>query len=86
MTPTPGMHPQNAGRETMDRMAITVDGMSCGHCVGRLARALEALEGVRVEEVKVGRATVAYDGAAASEERITRAIEDEGYAVTATAR
>jgi copper chaperone CopZ len=32
-----------------------------------------------VEEVKVGGATVEYDPAVASPERIAKAIEDEGY-------
>ena len=67
----------------MDRMTMKIDGMTCGHCVGQVTKALTGLDGVQVEQVKVGTATVAYDPAAASEERIAQAIEDQGYAVTA---
>ncbi len=67
----------------MERVTMTIDGMSCGHCVKQVARALNAVEGVQVEQVTVGTATVAYDPAATSEERITQAVEDQGYAVTA---
>ena len=53
--------------------------MSCGHCVTSVKRALGQLEGVEVLEVTVGSATVSYDPAAVTPERITQAIEDEGY-------
>jgi copper chaperone CopZ len=54
--------------------------MSCGHCVAAVKGALERLDGVRVEAVQVGSATVAYDPAAVTPARIAEAIEDEGYA------
>ena len=41
------------------------------------------MDGVNVEQVTVGTATVSYDPDSSSEERITRAIEDQGYAVAA---
>mgnify|MGYP006203525257 CR=1 FL=1 len=55
--------------------------MSCGHCVASVKRALGQLEGVEVQEVKVGSAMVSYDPAAVTPDRITQAIEDEGYRV-----
>jgi copper chaperone len=70
----------------MDRITMKIDGMSCGHCVSQVAKALTGIEGVQVEQVQVGSATVAFDPAAASEERIAQAIEDEGYAVASTVR
>ena len=70
----------------MNRMTIQIDGMSCGHCVGQVTKALKGVDGVQVEQVKIGSATVAYDPAATSEDRITQAVEDQGYAVTATRR
>jgi copper chaperone CopZ len=70
----------------MDRMRIDIEGMSCGHCVGAVKRALQSVEGVQVEEVAIGSATVTYDPAAVSPERITGAIEDEGYVVASTGR
>jgi copper chaperone len=64
---------------TMERMTIEIGGMSCGHCVRAVEQALGGIEGVKVEEVKIGGATVEYDPAVASPERIGKAVEDEGY-------
>ena len=63
----------------MEHLEMEIGGMSCGHCVGAVTRALRQLEGVRVEAVKVGSATVAYDPAAVTPERIAAAIGEEGY-------
>ena len=63
----------------MEQATIGIQGMSCGHCVASVKRALGQLEGVEVREVKVGSATVSYDPAAVTPERITQAIQDEGY-------
>lgn len=68
----------------MNRMTLSIGGMSCGHCVSAVRRALEGVEGVKVEEVSVGQATIAYEPGTATPERITEAIADEGYAVLAT--
>jgi copper chaperone len=70
----------------MDRLTMKIDGMSCGHCVGSVTNALEALDGVDVEHVSIGEATVAYDPGATSPATITQAVEDEGYAVVTTDR
>ena len=67
----------------MERVTMTIDGMSCGHCVMSVRQALQAIDGVEVEEVKVGAATVAFDPGATSAERLTQAIVDEGYEVVA---
>lgn len=70
----------------MDHMTMKIDGMTCGHCVSQVTKALERMDGVRVEKVEVGAAAVAYDPTATSETRIREAIEEQGYAVTTTAR
>ena len=64
----------------MEQTTIAIQGMSCGHFVAAVKGALGQLEGVEVQEVKVGSATVAYDPAEVTPERITQAIADEGYA------
>lgn len=64
----------------MERVTMNISGMSCGHCVHAVSRALEDLDGVTVEKVAVGSATVSYDPSATSVEQITRAVEDAGYA------
>ena len=70
----------------MDRVTMNIDGMSCGHCVSAVKGALASLEGVQVEQVTVGQATVSYDPAAISAERIAQAVTDEGYPVVAAER
>ena len=68
----------------MERITLAIDGMSCGHCVKSVEQALAALDGVAVEQVAIGAATVQYDPAATSVDRLKDAVEDEGYQVTAT--
>ena len=67
----------------MDQVTLKIDGMSCGHCVSAVTKALQELEGVQVDEVRIGSAAVHYDPARVSTDRIAQAIEDEGYAVAA---
>jgi copper chaperone len=66
----------------MERVTLAIDGMSCGHCVRSVEQALKSLDGVAVEQVAVGTATVQYDPASTSIDRLKDAVEDEGYQVT----
>lgn len=66
----------------MEQTTIAIQGMSCGHCVAAVKGALHRLDGVQVQDVKIGAAQVAYDPAAVTPERIAEAIADEGYAAT----
>ena len=70
----------------MDRITMKIDGMSCGHCVSAVDKALKNLDGVKVESVGIGNATVSYDPSAVSAEQIADAVTDEGYAVLETTR
>ena len=70
----------------MERMTMKIDGMTCGHCVSQVTKALKGVDGVTLEQVSVGSATVAFDPAVASEEKITQAVEDQGYAVATATR
>ena len=63
----------------MERLTMNIAGMSCGHCVRAVTNALRELDGVQVETVAVGAATVAYDPTATSPEQITQTIDDAGY-------
>ncbi len=67
----------------MEKLAMKVSGMSCGHCVGAVTGALKKLDGVDVENVAVGSATVNYDSAVTTRAEINRAIEDAGFEVVA---
>lgn len=70
----------------MERVTMKIDGMTCGHCVAQVTEALKGVDGVTVEQVNVGAATVSFDPDATSERNIAAAVEDKGYAVAATTR
>jgi copper chaperone len=70
----------------MQQITMNVGGMSCGHCVAAVTRALESVDGVRVEQVGVGKATVSYDPDVTSPARIAEALEGEGYAAAPAGR
>jgi copper chaperone len=65
----------------MRTISLKIDGMSCGHCVAHVRRALAAVEGVQVEQVDIGSASASWDPRCTDPERIAQAIEDAGYAV-----
>jgi copper chaperone CopZ len=67
----------------MKSLSLTIDGMSCGHCVGAVRRALEQLTAVEVDSVDIGHASVRYDPGALGPERVLAAVRDAGYQVTA---
>ena len=69
----------------MTQLTMQIGGMSCGHCVGAVKKALEGVNGVAVDQVAIGSATVRYDATATSAEHIKQAVEAEGYPVTSAA-
>jgi len=66
----------------MAKVALKIEGMSCGHCVKAVDQALKSLAGVQVEQVNVGSAVVAYDPAAVQPAAIEAVVVEEGYRVT----
>jgi Cu+-exporting ATPase len=69
-----------------ERMAIStlkIQGMTCNHCVMRVAKALKALPGVQDARVELqkGEAVVTYDDAKVTPEKLSFAIVDAGYKV-----
>ncbi|HKG95417.1 MAG TPA: heavy-metal-associated domain-containing protein [Gemmatimonadaceae bacterium] len=70
----------------MERVTLDIAGMSCGHCVGAVTRALQSVNGVAVERVSVGSATVAFDPAVVSTDDVARAVEEAGYEARPAAR
>jgi copper ion binding protein len=63
----------------MEHLTLKIDGMSCGHCVARVEKALQKLDGVQVIRVEVGAAEVAYDPARTPFAKIREALDDAGY-------
>jgi copper chaperone CopZ len=63
----------------METLSLSITGMSCGHCVARVTKALSGVEGVSVEHVEVGSARLRYDPARVTTDRITKAVDDIGF-------
>ena len=63
----------------MERLHLTIEGMSCEHCVRAVRGRLERTEGVKVDDVTIGSAVVAFDPERTSIDDIEEAIADEGY-------
>ena len=63
----------------MKQLKLEVAGMSCGHCVAAVREALSAVPGVKVEDVKIGTATVAFDEGKATVGDLVDAVSDAGY-------
>ena len=65
----------------MERVTLEVKGMSCGHCVAAVRKALVGLPGVGEVEVTLDppRAKVTYDPAKTTPESMAKVVEEEGY-------
>jgi copper chaperone len=63
----------------METLALTIEGMSCDHCVRAVRGRLERTPGIQVDDVQIGSAKLHYDPARASVGDIEEAIADEGY-------
>lgn len=60
---------------------VTVEGMTCQHCVRAVFTALAAVPGIERAEVSIGSARAEHDGSV-TVEQIREAIAVAGYAVT----
>jgi copper chaperone len=63
----------------MERLNLTIEGMSCEHCVRAVRGRLERTDGVKVDDVAIGSAVLDFDPAKTSIDDIEEAIADEGY-------
>jgi copper chaperone CopZ len=69
----------------MTRATLDIQGMSCGHCVNAVNRALAALPGVEIESVRMGQADVRFDEKVTDAGRLEAAVIDAGYQATVRA-
>ena len=68
----------------MRPLTLRIEGLSCGHCLNAVSRALTGLSGVEVESLRIGRADLRYDEAAIAPDRIEAAVTEAGYRATAS--
>jgi len=63
----------------MERLNLTIEGMSCEHCLRAVRGRLERTPGVKVDDVQIGSAKLDYDPNTTTVDEIEEAIADEGY-------
>jgi copper chaperone len=63
----------------MKELHLTIEGMSCGHCVRAVSEAVKGIDGVEVDTVEIGSATLRIDPEKASVGEIIDSIMDAGY-------
>ncbi|HEX5970538.1 MAG TPA: heavy-metal-associated domain-containing protein [Gemmatimonadaceae bacterium] len=63
----------------METLHLTIEGMTCSHCVRAVEGRLKQTPGVEVQDVKIGSADLRYDPARTNVDDIAEAIADEGY-------
>jgi copper chaperone len=68
-------------RIKMAELTLSIEGMSCQHCVASVKKALDAVEGVTTAEVAVGSATITFDESKTDRNAIAGAVQDAGYKI-----
>jgi copper chaperone len=64
----------------MTTLTLSIDGMTCGHCVANVRRALESLPDVHVQDVRIGSAQLHVANASSTTLRpILAALAEAGY-------
>ena len=66
----------------MKAVTLHIEGMSCGHCLNAVNRALSALPGVTLDSVEIGRASLRYDESIVHPDTIREAVSAAGYRAT----
>jgi len=67
----------------MATTTLKIQGMTCNHCVMRVAKALKGTAGVQDAQVDLqkGQAVVTYDDAKVSLDKLSFAVVEAGYKV-----
>ena len=61
---------------------IFIEGMSCGHCTGRVDKALNSVEGIKAEVSLEGKCAKVNLEKEISNDELKKIVEDAGYTVT----
>ncbi len=67
----------------MAKTTLKIQGMTCNHCVMRVAKAIKAVPGVQDAQVDLqkGEAAVTYDDAKVAKDKLSFAVVEAGYRV-----
>jgi len=63
----------------MESLHLTIEGMTCEHCVRAVDGRLRRTPGIEVSAVTIGSADLRYDSARMNVGQIADVIADEGY-------
>jgi len=66
----------------MRQATLHIEGMSCGHCLNAVNRALSSVAGVKIHAVRIGRADVSYDETTTNPTDLETAVTEAGYRAT----
>lgn len=69
----------------MHPLTLSIEGMSCHHCLNAVNKALGGLGGVTIRAVRIGRAELDYDESAIGPEAVAAAVTNAGYRATPVA-
>lgn len=65
----------------MKTETLSIEGMSCSHCIKAITEALSGIPRLTVLKVELGLAVVRYDEAMADRAMLIHLIEEEGFTV-----
>lgn len=63
----------------METLRLSIQGMSCGGCVGKVTTALKSVPGTTVETVAVGSARFKFDPKKTTESVLIAAVNNLGF-------
>lgn len=65
----------------MKDITLAISGMSCGHCLNAVNKAVAAVPGVEIRSVQMGRVEVRVPDASNADQAVKAAVENAGYKV-----
>lgn len=65
----------------MTKLTLKVEGMSCGHCVNSVEKALKEMGAAGKVDLEAKEVEIEYDESAINQNAIKEAIEEQGYDV-----
>ena len=67
----------------MSTVTLHIEGMSCGHCLNAVNKALSAVPGAQIESVQIGRAVIVTQPGGPAGEDLAAVVTRAGYSATA---
>lgn len=60
---------------------LSIEGMSCAHCLTAVEGALGRVEGVTVHDVQIGKVRISYPTRMVNQDRLEGAIAEAGFSL-----